>query len=123
MIWIISTSIFLVQTDGVSLNVLVIDETLGEPTFVQQLLEDLDQVARAVVIKRPEALNEVVDFVPDVLVLGSTWLGRARELRLRFSNSAIIGRSPWHGEVECEFFPWGDELREPTLPITNLIPA
>jgi hypothetical protein len=103
------------------LTVLVIDETLGENSFVVQLLEELEQVGRALVADSPE-LAGLDSIFPDVLVLGANWLNQARDLRLRFPQSAIIGRSPWHGDMSSEFFPWGDQLREPSLPITKLIP-
>ena len=105
-----------------SLKVLVIDETLGEPTFVVHLLEELEQVARAIVARHPEEV-EGADFVPDILVLGASWLDWAKSFRKRFPSSSIIGRGPWQGSVEGEFFPWGDRIREPSLPITSLIPA
>lgn len=104
-----------------SLLVLVIDETLGEASFVQHLLEELDHVRRALVLATPEEL-ERFDILPDVLILGASWLGWARDFRRRFPASVIIGRTPWQGEVGDEFFPWGDELRDPTLPITTLVP-
>ena len=103
------------------LTVFVIDESLGEASFVQQLLEELENVGRAFVMGTPDEIT-LLDLVPDVLVLGASWLGWAREFRLRFPSSSIIGRVPWQGEVEDEFFPWGDQLREPSLPITNIIP-
>lgn len=104
------------------LTVLVIDETLGESAFVVQLLEELEHVAQVLVADFPEQVS-LEGVLPDVLVLGANWLGLAREFRLRFPSAAIIGRGPWQGEVKSEFFPWGDQLREPSLPITELIPA
>lgn len=103
-----------------SLTVLVLDETLGDPTFVVNLLEELEYVGRAMVARHPDEVLE--DLLPDVLVLGATWLDWARQFRLKFPSSSIIGRGPWQGSVEGEFFPWGDQLREPSLPITSLIP-
>jgi hypothetical protein len=103
------------------LIVLVIDESLGESQFVKQLLEELEHVALALVTDDPQTFSWD-DLVPDVLVLGANWLDWARELRKKYPSSAIIGRGPWQGNPTQEFFPWGDELREPTLPITSLIP-
>ena len=102
-------------------HVLVIDETLGEPSFVIHLLEELEHVAKAIVADSPEEIPEG-NWIPDVLALGASWLGLAKQFRRLFPRSAIIGRGPWQGTVEVEFFPWGDELREPSLPITSLIP-
>jgi len=105
----------------VGLIVMVIDESLGEAQFVKQLLEELENVGLALVT---EDLDNFTweDLVPDVFVLGANWLDRARQLRKKFPRAAIIGRGPWQGNTTQEFFPWGDELREPTLPITSLIP-
>lgn len=121
MIWIIFGVVRLRDSWRVSLTVFVIDESLGEASFVKQLLEELENVGLALVMGTPDETT-LLDLVPDVLVLGASWLGWAREFRIRFPCSSIIGRIPWQGEVEDEFFPWGDQLREPTLPITNLIP-
>lgn len=104
------------------LKVLVIDETLGQLSFVKQLLEDLEHVAEALVVRHPAEIC-LEDICLDVFILGATWLDRARELRQLFPGSFIVGRGPWQGESGAEFFPWGDELREPSLPITHLIPA
>ncbi len=103
------------------LTVLVIDETLGETALVVELLEELEQVSRAVVIRDQAELSSF-EIVPDVVVLGANRLGLAKEFRRRLPRCSIIGRGPWQGSVEGEFFPWGDRLREPTLPITSLIP-
>lgn len=102
------------------LTVLVIDETLGEPSMVIELLEELQRVDRALVARRPEDVALVEG--ADVVVLGASWLGWAKEFRRRFPSCELVGRGPWQGNVEAEFFPWGDKLREPTLPITALIP-
>ena len=100
---------------------MVIDESLGEAHFVKQLLEELENVALALVLD--DAENSSWDeLVPDVFVLGANWLDWARELRKKYPRAAIIGRGPWQGSTTQEFFPWGDELREPALPITSLIP-
>jgi hypothetical protein len=104
-----------------SLIVMVIDESLGEAHFVKQLLEELENVALAMVTDDPSTVSWG-ELVPDVFVLGANWLDWARELRKTFPKSAIIGRGPWQGNPTQEFFPWGDELREPSLPITSLIP-
>lgn len=101
---------------------LVIDETLSETSLVVELLEELKQVSRAFVVRNPEEIAGL-EMVPDVLVLGASWLGWAKRFRRRFPLCSIIGRGPWQGSVEEEFFPWGDKLREPTLPITCLIPT
>lgn len=102
-------------------KVLVIDETLGQLSFVKQLLEDLEQVAEVLVIRHPSDIC-LEDIRLDVFILGASWLDRARELRRLFPMSFIVGRGPWQGTSSAEFFPWGDALREPTLPITDLIP-
>lgn len=101
---------------------MVIDESLGEAQFVKQLLEELENVGLALVTDDPASFSWE-DLVPDVFVLGANWLNWARELRKRFPRAAIIGRGPWQGKTTQEFFPWGDELREPSLPITSLIPS
>lgn len=100
---------------------MVIDETLGEPTFVIDLLEELEYVGKAIVARHPDEIDEG-SFLPDVLVLGANWLDWAKRFRKRFPDSSIIGRGPWQGPVEGEFFPWGDRIREPTLPLTSIIP-
>jgi len=103
------------------ISVLVVDETLGEPSFVVRLLEELDHVGLAQVVESPqEAL--ACELLPDVLILGANWLGWARQFRLEFPCSEIIGRGPWQGSAQGEFFPWGDQLRDPTIPIASLIP-
>lgn len=103
------------------LTVLVIDETLGDPNIVIDLLQELNQVGWASVARHPEEVEQG-SVLPDVLILGANWLGWAREFRRMFPAASIIGRGPWQGPVEGEFFPWGDQLREPTIPITSLIP-
>ncbi len=101
--------------------VLVIDESLGETKFVKHLLEELDQVSRAIVVANFDDYS-FEESPPDVLILGASWLHMARRFRKQFPVSKIIGRGPWQGDVEAEFYPWGDELRDPTLPLTSLIP-
>lgn len=103
------------------LTVLVIDETLGDPNIVIDLLQELEYVGRALVARHPDEISKGSVW-PDVLVLGANWLGWARQFRRMFPSASIIGRGPWQGPVEGEFFPWGDQLREPTIPITSLIP-
>ena len=103
------------------LIVMVIDESLGEAQFVKQLLEELENVGLALVTEDLDNFSWE-ELVPDVFGLGANWLDRARQLRKKFPHAAIIGRGPWQGSTTQEFFPWGDELREPTLPITSLIP-
>lgn len=105
----------------VGYKVAIIDETLGEPSFVIHLLEELEQVAEAVVASHPDEFQSY-GLIPDVLVLGANWLDLARKFRRLFPSSSIIGRGPWQGPVEGEFFPWGDQLREPSLPLTSIIP-
>lgn len=121
MTQIISRSKDLVNCVEMSLTILVIDESLGDPRFVKQLLEEVENVTTALITDDPKAFSWD-EFVPDVFVLGANWLDWAREIRKRFPRSAIIGRGPWQGSTTHEFFPWGDELRDPTLPITSLIP-
>ena len=109
------------QTRSMGFKVLVIDETLGNSRFAKLLLEGLEYVARAEIVTSPE--HDLLDnFAPDILLLGSRWLDSARAYRKRFPAIFIVGRCPWYDELDCEFFPWGDELREPTLPLTSLIP-
>jgi hypothetical protein len=121
MTQIISGLMILAIMGRMDITVLVIDETLGEPSFVIHLLEELEHVGLALVASHPEEALEQGLF-PDVLVLGASWLDWARKFRRTFPDSSIIGRGPWQGNAEGEFFPWGDELREPSLPITSLIP-
>lgn len=102
-------------------KVLVIDETLGDSSFVKLLLEGLEYVAQVEVVPAPDT-KFLENFVPDILLLGARWLGHARRYRKQFPSIFIVGRCPWYDELDCEFFPWGDELREPTLPLTSLIP-
>lgn len=104
------------------MKVLVIDDTLGELRFVQQLLEQLERVGEVMVADFPQEV-EGDSFVPDVLIVGPRWLASAREFRERFPGCYMVGRCPWQGELEGEFFPWGNSLREPSLPITSLIPS
>lgn len=102
-------------------NVFVIDETLGEPSFVVHLLEELEQVASVVVADTVDDLGGL-ELSPDVLILGANRLDLARQFRRRYPRSTIIGRGPWQGQAEGEFFPWGDQLREPSLPLTEIVP-
>lgn len=102
------------------LTVMVIDESRGEQLFAKQLLEELEQVIQVFVTDDPGSYRW--GDPPDVFILGATHLGWARALRKKFPTATIIGRGPWQGSTTQEFFPWGDELREPALPITSLIP-
>lgn len=106
----------------VNFNVLVIDDTLGELQFARHLLEELEQVAEVVVADFPDEIG-AEGFSPDILIVGPRWLNWARRLREKFPGCYIIGRCPWQGDKVKEFFPWGNRLREPSVPLTHLIPA
>lgn len=100
--------------------VMVIDDSLGDLRFVRQLLEGLQGVQGVQVLAAPDE-TAATPFVPDFLILGPRWLGWARRLREQYPECFIVGRCPWQGEV-AEFFPWGNQLREPSIPLPNLLP-
>ncbi len=103
-----------------NLCVMVIDDSLGDLRFVRQLLETIDGVASVLVAAAP--LDQDAEFEPDVVIVGPRWLNWARNLRETYPECFIIGRCPWQGELEGEFFPWGNQLREPSIPLPNLLP-
>jgi hypothetical protein len=101
------------------MKVLVVDDTLGNPKIVRHLLQDLKQVISVDVV---DSLKEAVMMAGiDVIILGGRCLSWARELRGIYPEVYIIGRIPWFTEGPYDFFPWGDELRDPTLPLSALI--
>lgn len=100
------------------MKLLIIDDSLGNPTIVRQLLRELAVLERVEVLSSPK---DVADHTAaDLIVLGSRWLHRSRELRERFPNAHIIGRSPWFEASPLCFYPWGNELRDPTLSLDAL---
>ena len=102
------------------MTVLVIDEELANVRYTKELLEGLDHISVALVAGSPAAL-ELDKIRPDMIVLGASWLGSARSFRKRYPRAIILGRGPWYGRSTEEFYPWGDALREPALPLTSLL--
>jgi hypothetical protein len=101
------------------MKLLVIDDSLGNPKVVAQLIGDLCPHATVEVMLSPSGLHGCAE--ADLIILGGRWLDRARELREAFPLAHIIGRSPWSGVGPRAFFPWGNELRDPTLPLDRLL--
>lgn len=101
------------------MKVLIVDDTLGNPRMVARFLQDLgftDDIKVVGSIK--ETINEIE---VEVIIVGGHWLSRTQELRQRFAHAYIIGRSPWLVDGTEKFYPWGNELRDPMLPIEVLI--
>lgn len=102
------------------MKVLVIDDVLRNPEMVRELLLTVAGVESAQVVDRPRA--EVRDAEIDLVIVGSRWLTSAQELRARFPSAYILGRCSWSGDAApLSFYPWGNELRDPTLPLTRLV--
>ena len=102
------------------MKVLVIDDVLRNPEMVRELLLTVAGVESAQVVERPRA--EVRDVEVDLVIVGSRWLTAAQELRARFPSAYILGRCSWSGDAApLNFYPWGNELRDPTLPLTRLV--
>lgn len=101
------------------MKVLVADDTLGNPRMVTVFLEELGCSDHVKVIGSLKDANHGLE--ADVVIVGGHWLGRAREFRELFPHAYIIGRSPWMVEGAVNFYPWGNELRDPMLPIDALI--
>lgn len=101
------------------MRLLVIDDSLGNPKVVVQLIGDLCPLATVEMALSPSELNGCTG--ADLVILGERWLDRAKDLRAAFPQAYIIGRSPWSGVGPSAFFPWGDELREPTLSLDRLL--
>ncbi len=101
------------------MKILVLDDTLGHPMMVSALLEQQPNVSQVVVAS---SLKEVADQTEvAVVLLGGRLLRYAKELRELFPSAHIIGRCPFIQDEPLNFFPWGDELRDPTLPLTRLL--
>lgn len=102
------------------MTILVIDDTLRNTEMVRQLLLSLEGVADALVLEQPDSL--AFKGGVDLIIVGSRWLSWARELRARFPEAYIVGRCPWTEESSpSDFGIWGDELRDPALPLTRLV--
>ena len=104
-----------------NLCVIVIDRSLGVRRYVEEMLCGLPHVREATHFKQPRDLLQT-ELTPDVVILGPDYLSEARSIRKHFPNSYIIGRLPFMQEGNYEFHPWGDELRDPTVALTSLVP-
>lgn len=100
------------------MKLLVVDDSLGNPAIVRQLLREIPVLERVEVVSSPKDLAPQMQ--ADLIVLGGRCLNRAQELRRLFPNAYIIGRSPWFEDGPLSFYPWGNELRDPTLPLDSL---
>lgn len=101
------------------MKVLVIDETLGNPSIIRRLLQDLDLFESVEVLGTPKETIHCTE--ADVIILGGRWLDWAKELRGAFPEAYIVGRSPWFNNGPSAFFPWGDQLRDPTISLDRLV--
>ena len=103
----------------VEMRVLILDDTLGVPRLVQPWLQELEKAVEIVVAG---SLNEVLaNTRSGMVILGGRFLNATREIRQAHPGAYIVGRLPWSDVGPRAFYPWGDELREPTLDIGVLI--
>lgn len=101
------------------MRVLVLDDTLKKPDMVSYLLLDLAIVSTVVVSDSLARALENKDV--DVVILGGRFLTACRQLREAYPKAYIIGRGPWMKRGDLDFFPWGDELRDPSVPLHRLL--